>query len=122
MIITVRDSVYCPFCGSLIDVETTFCEHVSYVYLWSSVDLDGYVYINPNFFQHLLPSKMSTAAYRRLFSKLSPQEMHAFLDNAFEPLSEIATMVTYCGNKADITFSVSSYCSGYYVGVSANTK
>mgnify|MGYP001290611630 CR=1 FL=1 len=120
MKVEARDTVYCPFCGQEAVLDGEYCDHVQYIYRWSSVDPDGYIFIRPEFFTIRLKLKISAERYRRLFARLSVDEQATFLKAQFEPMAGIAMKVNYCGDKADVTFSViqGAGYSGIYVGFS----
>lgn len=120
MKITTHNTVYCPFCGEETLLDSTPCHHVQYIYGWSGVDLNGYIYINTNFFTATLKEKLSDKSYRSLFSRLSSAQLTCFLSGCFDPMDDIACIVRFCGDKADVTFSVIDGVgySGYYVGFS----
>jgi hypothetical protein len=120
MKILSHDTVFCPFCGNEVLLDSKPCHHVQYVYGWSSVDPNGYIYTNPNFFQTTLKTLLPERSYNSLFSRLSATHIESFLPGHFIPMDALAREARYCGDKADVTFSVihGAGYSGYYVGFS----
>jgi hypothetical protein len=120
MRVEAHGTIYCPYCGQEVVLDSSYCQHVQYIYGWSSVDQNGYVYAKSVFFSSILKTKLTGRAYSTIFSQLSPVEREIFLDGRFEPMDSIAIKARYCGDKADITFCVNwgvGY-SGYYIGFS----
>lgn len=120
MRVIAHGSIYCPYCGKEVVLDSQHCQHVQCIYGWSSVDQDGYIYAKSGFFKGILKTKITERTYANLFSKLSPTERESFLDGRFEPMDSTATKVRYCGDHADVTFTVNYGVgeSGYYIGFS----